>query len=372
MKTIFASIVVWDEEYTQTFLNYNLPILANVQLPILKRFVENITLYIHTSSHDYQSIVANPNFQAAEKKIPIQVICTDQVVTADEAALFLTNHNMCRRMQVAHKHFIFLAQRANAGMLFLAPDAWFSDQIFITIGNQIKSGKRAIMTLGPRVEKEPVLDHIKQNKNQFFQNGICSTDLVALLLKWPHHITQSLSVNIGEVNVNWPSVLYWWNHEAAGLMARGFHLHPLFVFPRKRVMDGMKSTIDGDLISNAGLNENDIYVISHSQEGCVIELTAQNRRFEGEHRTIVADDLVRFVKLGFANFWHQYFFDQPIFFCKEKNFHFEHWDAIIQSSKQLVQEYGALMHLKKRSFFRLPGNVSLKMINWAKERLQNI
>ncbi len=331
---IFASVVVWGREYTHTFLNFNLPILI-CHLSLLKEHSNDLSFFVYTYDEYYELIINNEYYKGASKCFPLFVSCLGSESAAES--------NCYSQMHDAHKKFIAHAQSEQAGMIFLAPDAWFSKQTFVSLGKIIRLEKRAMLLAAPRVEKEYGLDYLMQNKQRFFSEGMETQDIISPILNRPHMITQAFCVDENQSTfVSWPSTLYWWREDNAGFIIRSFHLHPLYVHPRVESVVANLS-IDFDLIEQSGLIEDDIYIPSDSTEACGFELSTARRQLNGVRRPLVAHDLLNFVKSSYATPRHCQNIVHRIYFHKYDDLSSFSWKKLTDKSDEMIEEFQILL-----------------------------
>ena len=331
---IFASVVVWGSEYTHTFLNFNLPILTR-HLFLLKEGFSELSFFIYTYEEYYDLIIDNEYYKTASKCFQLFVFCLGSEAAAES--------NCYSQMHDAHKKFIAHAQSEQAGMIFLAPDAWFSKQTFVLLGNIIRLEKRAMLLAAPRVEKEYGLDYLIQNKQRFFSEGMETQDIITPILNRPHMITQAFCVDENQsTSVSWPSTLYWWREDNAGFIIRSFHLHPLYVHPRAENL-AVNFTIDFDLIERSGLTEDDIYIPSDSTEACGFELSTARRQHNGVSRPLVAHDLLNFVKSSYATPRHCQNILHRIYYHKYDDLNSSSWKKLTDKSDAMIEEFQTLL-----------------------------
>lgn len=196
------------------------------------------------------------------------------------------------------KYHLQAGSEAKGPVAFICPDMVLSDGTLDAALRRIEEGYSGVFLTGIRTSLEDILPFICR---------MPSRPLVKMAMNHLHHSTyeqfwQEIDFTLA------PSNLYWWGD--GGILARGFHLHPLMVIPP--VDPRVKDTIDGDYVAQIGGN---CYVMADSDEGCAIELSPKSRNLgAARRRHAEKPEFVRDWVKKSTNWRHKEFFKQTIRF----------------------------------------------------------
>lgn len=271
--TIFMTVAVWGDSFLDLFLEYVLPsYLAPGGIPELPRRGYKSVFWLYTKLEFAKTIQAHPQFQQLNELVKVEIVCIDEQTD-------ISGHqNVYETMNACHLDFISRAERAKAAMVFFSPDAfWSNDSLRYTL-DQVESGKRAILIAGVRAKKEAVLAELLPLRTKILEQGLTGRELVSLLSKNPHRITESLTWNSEQFDIGWASHLYW-PVKNNGYLGRCFHLHTFFVYPR---LDARPEVAhDFDWLAKIGLKPDEIAIVSDSDQICALELSPEIRDING-------------------------------------------------------------------------------------------
>jgi hypothetical protein len=269
--------VVWGRDYTAFFLDVVLPNqLSPANLPACR--LGQSVYKIYTTRVDAEVI---RNAQAYRKLLEV---FENNVVIIDDQLDECRSVGKYSFMTACHKHAIQVGQHTpDVAFIFLSPDAIWSDGSFVNLLRIADTGKRAIMVSGIRLVKETFIPQfVKECANK----AIPSRDLVRMALHHLHPLSAALL---------WDSPCYsrysagvFWRIPHEGLLLRCFHLHPLLVRPWN-VDASPLTTIDGDYLTRACPNQEDIYIVRDSDEilGCEVSNLSQGQEALVPHRATV-------------------------------------------------------------------------------------
>lgn len=260
-KRLYFLLPVWGQVYADFFVNFSLPSqLSDKNIPSIKIpityiiFSDRLALFDIIFSASYKKLK-----EIADVKIKI-------ISTMGE------NHVL---MSKCYKKGIKIANKQNCPCVFITPDVVFSDGTFKNLEKIIRSGKRVVYLSGIRLEKEKGRMFLKEyyrSNNTMIQ--IESREFVKKALsnlhKWG---TASL---VEEGNKDWLPSNFYWKIAEEGILAFCFHLHPLFVWPRRK-KNFFSGTIDADYPLKVCPNIDDSYVIQDSDEGFMGEFSTKKR-----------------------------------------------------------------------------------------------
>jgi hypothetical protein len=264
MKIDFA-LAVWGDDYVARYLDVVLPShLAPGNLPAVAATDQPRYVVLTTPAFGGR-IAASPAFARLAATVDARVECRDDVDLRERY----------RALSRFHAEAIRLAADDGAAIVFLSPDAVFSDGSFRALAEIARTGKSAIMITALRAVGETFLPELTRR----FATGdgalaIGSRDLAALALRHLHPFVQSLFWDSPSFS-GYPSNLCWRAGDA-GVLIRAFHLHPLFV---RTADDGVRldSTIDDRYLSEACPSPGDLEVVTDSDRIAAVEFSTRAR-----------------------------------------------------------------------------------------------
>lgn len=253
--------MLWGKEFVDTFLNVTLPIqLDKNNLPLL---LETKSLYrIFTTKTDLERMKKSTVFQKLSTIIEVEIVLFE-----------LEKSSKYTLSTLFHQEAVDKAWKENKPLIFLTPDAIFSSG-FIKRILQSSEKYRALFCPSLRVSRNAFLQEISKESPEYPDQSfhIENRKLVKVALNTVHPIVESLMYGKPYIN-KWPSHLYWKIDEEA-LWIKGFHLHPLYIWPTEHVK--MKSTIDDDFILSACPNPKDWDFIEDSDDLFICDLTEES------------------------------------------------------------------------------------------------
>lgn len=266
------TVAVWGGSFLELFLEYVLPsYLAPGGIPELPRRGYDSKFWLYTKSESVSTILAHPQFQKLNNLVKVEIISIDKKTD-------ISGHqNVYETMNACHLDFIARAEQAKAAMIFYSPDAfWSSDSMRYTL-DQVEQGKRAILIAGVRAKKEAVVAELAPIKNGILEKGLTGRELISLLIKYPHRITETLTWKNEQFDIGWASHLYW--PVKNGYLGRCFHLHTFFVHPCLAARPEVAH--DFDWLAKIGLQPNDVTIVRDTDQMCALELSPQDRGING-------------------------------------------------------------------------------------------
>ncbi|AMV25615.1 hypothetical protein VT84_14555 [Gemmata sp. SH-PL17] len=260
--------VVWGAQYVETFLKTVVPNnLSPGNLPALRTRDRSVYV-IATAPPDADRIRASAEYKRLSACMRTEVVAFDDIDFTQ---------NKYAAMTECHRRTVRAAEGDGAAVVFLAPDAIWSDGSFARLEAIAATGKRLIAMCGLRVVRETfapdlLAAHFRPADGTL---TVGARDLVRLSLRHLHPICGQLFWD-SPVFAGWPSLLFW-RAGRDGILARCFHLHPLMVHSAHRgvVPEG---TVDADYIWLACPDPGDVYVVGDSDEifACDMSPAAQN------------------------------------------------------------------------------------------------
>jgi hypothetical protein len=264
MKFHFIT-VVWGKDYSDLFTSIAIPNqLSSHNLPLLAKRNVPAIYKIYTTDPDAKWIRQAQSFIKLSETLPVEIL--------ELEGLHLDKYQVLSK---AHQTAIEDANRSDAAIIILSPDSIWSNGTFEQIVSFAESGKRAIMVAGIRVIKEtfvPELIHKFASDNGERIISPSGRELVSLALDHFHPLTKSLFWN--STNASEGSHLYW-QVGTEGFIVRGFHLHPLMIYPRDKTQP-LVSTVDNDYVALV-CSEDEIFVVEDSDCITGIEISKESQ-----------------------------------------------------------------------------------------------
>lgn len=268
-KCIDVVIPVWGEEYVRFFCEMVVPnLLSKGNLGDLNKIVD-CEIYLFTNENSYVGLAEHPAVIDLSKKFSLCIrIIENQASETNKYSI----------MSMAHDMAIKKALISDSALLFINADVLFSVNSLKRIGELIKSGKRVIEMIGFRTIKEGMEKTLKAK----FQDAgnvidIEADELLELSLKNMHNISLSHFVDIknpplgGHLPFN-----HYWSVGSMGIVGRGSHLFPIYVYPERKSYKEELITIDWNFVEAVCPKKIDRYVVQDPQEIFIVEVSDSN------------------------------------------------------------------------------------------------
>jgi len=267
------AVTVWGDEYIDLFLNYSVPsLLSPHNIPNIKN-KEIYEFLIWTDEKDMERLNQSPAVSDLRQHMDVQI-------RGFPSYLFLGGGRKDRywRMSSLHKGIIKYCEEQNSGIWFLPSDAIWADGSLCNIEDIIDQGKKAVVMCTLRVDGETTLKSLRP----YFNKGgtdlcqaninleISGRELVKIALANIHD--ETLSRFVHSTNFTYAPAHIYWDLEGRGVLARGVHLHPIFIHPDHYVTDFL-TTFDADFLSRAVPKIEDYYICDDSDQMFFVDLT---------------------------------------------------------------------------------------------------
>jgi hypothetical protein len=263
MKGIYIPTPVCGERYVDRWLRYSLPTLLSPEnLPALAKHYR-VELLLCSTHEDLQRILAAPILNAARDIMGIRFISLAKTMAelVQTIQFHVAKFNL---MNVCHNYGVERAWEDDYGLICGLGDAIYTNGSFAEVARHISAGKRAVITQG--------LDVAQDQFDALLEEHNVRRDPVSLTIpprvfariaaRSLHPVTQSMMWGASRFTYH-PSVLYW-PLEGHGMLLRGFHLFPVFLYPDRKAK--IKTTIDGDFLTDALSNLDDCVFLSDSDQ----------------------------------------------------------------------------------------------------------
>jgi hypothetical protein len=268
MKFHFIN-AVWGDSYTDAFLKVCLPSqLSPGNLPAWPAREQSV-YRIFTTAHDAGVIEQSAAYATLARTLPTEIVTIDQHIV----------RNKYLAMNGCHGQAIREADKAGAGIIFLAPDVVCADGMFRALGKLAATGKRLVAIGMFRIVKETFFPaFLREHADAAGCTATISPRrLVEMGLKHMHPDSRCFFSNSGAVP-EWCSNLYW-EVPGEGVLGRFFHLHPLLINPSKKGIELGQKTLDSDYVWEACPDAADVYVVQDSDELCMCEFSSAAQRY---------------------------------------------------------------------------------------------
>jgi len=262
------TVAVWGDEYVQTLLGLALPsFLAPGNIPACAARRKCI-FEVHTRPADVAAIRSSE----AWRELSMHAHAVLRPTLTDDV---LARGNRYSAMSFCHRQAIAAALAERSVLSILSPDCIAADGSFAAALDVLEHGKRAVLVAGPRGELETIAPALEER----FRSGtsaaivISPRPLISLLMSHLHPMSERLFWGARQFTVI-PSAVYW-RAGRASLLAKYFHLHPLFVDLSAALPSAGQDagTVDGPFLRLAGIPEDEVHVVSRSDQIALIELS---------------------------------------------------------------------------------------------------
>ena len=267
-----AIVPVWGRAYTDTFVNYVMPLWLTEGNFVEFSPAARDELVIVTTFEDSKIILNSSIYKKFESYIDIKIKLIDGIID-----LSSTHAAMSQCYQVAISSYQ-ASSSDSTYFLCLTPDAFWSKGTILKLRELVESGYELVAALSFRTAKETILSDLQLliDQGSAFP-GLEVSAMVSLGLKHIHDLSAGHDVLSPKTYCNnWPSHQYWLGSEATDIIARCFHLHPLLFKVKKQRID-YSGTIDGEFLEQLKIPKDKTYVAKDNNDFIGIELTAIGR-----------------------------------------------------------------------------------------------
>ena len=255
----YLVLQVWGEAYTRSFTDIALPaLLAEGNIPALAAS-RPTTLKLYTTDADMERIRHAPSFVKLQEYVRVDYSSLDGLPQGDKYVAMTAIQRSIVRQSLAD----------DAALVWILPDTIWSDGSLRTVARAADAGKRGVMHAGIRVSKSSALPVAHELIGGAAVVSVDPRRLVRVALEHMHPYYRAFYWDAPEFNRN-PVNIYW-RVGNDGMVMRGFHLHPLMIYPSRRV-ETFVSTFDDDLPLLACPNADDFYIATDSDEAFEIDL----------------------------------------------------------------------------------------------------
>lgn len=273
MKPFYFNAVFWGKVHRQYFLDLLVAsLLSPKNIPALDPSRKSKFL-IATTSEDWESIQSQYLFQKLKEYV-VPFWFEMPVPHEDDSKMLV--------MSSGHKQIAMKTFQDSAYGIYLSPDAVLSDGSVSTLERLSESGKKVVLSAAFRISQDPFLEEMKQSG--FYKPGspiiLPPRDCVRVALRHLHTETRRY-----EFNSKWfsdtPILVYWKvPNQSNDIIIYSFSWAPLLVdyesIRNHDVSTFNEWTLDGDYISRNFSADDDIHVVTDSDEIIYASLTKES------------------------------------------------------------------------------------------------
>jgi hypothetical protein len=262
-------IVAWGRAYLERLTTQALPsLLAEGNLPALAGH-HRITCLLYSTPEDATAWAGDPSLRALERLLPVRWLDIGEVDPEAEPLFQRWPPSKFKTMSICHLDAMRRAWADGAGLLFVAPDNLFSNGCGAQVAAAIEDGCRAaLISHLPVLEATflPALDTIFPPRPDGTR-PMPGRTLTRLALEHMHpdcaeYFTDGASFRAA-------AHLYW-RVGSEGHLARAFHVHPLFVHPR-RPTEAFFHSVDNDWTAQVLDAQDPVRIFPDSDLAALIE-----------------------------------------------------------------------------------------------------
>lgn len=274
MKFKFVT-AVWGQEYTGLFLGICIPNQLTPGNLLCFANHEGAEYVVYTSQKDFDRINTDPNFIKVKSVMKTRIVVMDNLFTSDDQVISEYDQ-VLSSLAKCHAIAVEEAAKEGAALVFLAPDAVWSEGAFRRMKEIAASGKRVVAIPGVRVNMDTFLpDMLRRHVKPDGSIPIPPRNLVRLAMDNLHPLTEALSVDSDMFTSDMAFHLYW-KIGQSGILARCLLLHPMMVYPRVRNHSSLQS-FDGEYLLSGCPDFKDYYVVSDTDDIAVFELSPPHK-----------------------------------------------------------------------------------------------
>ena len=319
---------VWGDVYVERFLKLSLPSqLSAGNLGAIPRGKGEFLIY--TRREHARTILRSPAYRRLKAMMPAAVRSLDDL---PDPRLGKNPHEL---QTAAYTRGIKAGAGAETAFVFLTPDILIGDGTYRNMVRLAEGGKRIHLVAGIRMLAEGAVSCLVQHRLEGrIAVAIPCRGLVRSCLDNLHPISVGHIVDEGGV---FAAQHLYWRVGDQGLLARGFHLHPLLVWPRNP--DAViRNTLDDEYVSRACPDREDWHTVTDSDEMCVIEFSDRRHKFDMVGSERLSDATVAAFLHEFTTPDHREHVRHRIRFLAQ-NPGGREWDAAESESDVLVAKY---------------------------------
>lgn len=335
---------VWGVKHTEIFLELGLPSLLSANNIPNMAHEASITYELFTRLSDREKIEASLAFQKLKEIVEVKYFFIPEEIE--------TSHLM---MSDCHRTALQHAYANNAGTVFIPPDCIWADGSMVNLAKIVSRGFAMVHMSDLRVNRDSMMQMLRQSKQPSSPELFLDVrELITVGLRHLHDITKDLFFSEASKKLMPANLL--WTVPGQGILARCFHLHPLYIEPNISNTN-FKTTIDDDLGLDLDKNGLRQYVVTDSDELFAFELSGIEHRVTANYDKGSILDIAAWAEVS-ANTRHWQLVKQNIK-IHYKDIIAADWDPLIKKADEVINE---AFVLTKKSTFTLLKNGHVKNI----------
>jgi|GEM_PF-6603988 len=256
-------VPVWGEEYVERYVKLSLP--SQLSAGNLGAIPPGKGRYlIYTRKEHRRAIVRSAAYRRLRELVDTAIEYLDDL---PDPRLSRGPHEL---QTAAYARGIRAASGRDTAFVFMTPDTLFGDGTFRAMVRRAEEGKRCHLIASVRMLVDGAYSCLAHHRRpEHVEAAIPCRELVRAGLDNLHPISLGHVVENGRVRAF--QHLYH-RVDSRGLLVRGFHLHPLLVWPRNPDAT-IRNTLDDAYIERACPDPADWYLSTDSDEMCVFEFS---------------------------------------------------------------------------------------------------
>ncbi len=319
---------VWGDLYVERFVKISLP--AQLSAGNLGAMPADRSLYlIYTLREHVKAIRQSAAYKRLKTMVPVSIRSLDDLPSP------MLHENPHELQTAAYMRGIAAGEGKQSAFVFMTPDILMGDGSFASMVKLTDQGKRVILVAGVRMTAEGAVACIaRQDSSTRGVVTISPRTLVRGMLDSPHALTVGHTLTDDKL---FACQHVYWKVADHGLLVRGFHIHPILVWPREEDA-AIRNTLDDEYISRACPDRNDWYTVTDSDEMCVIEFSDRNHKLGGLTAKPMTDhEIVKFIHEGTTEHHRLHVLDRIRFHAKDMVA--AEWEKIEETSDAYVEKY---------------------------------
>jgi hypothetical protein len=258
-------IAVWGSHHIDLFFRIALPSLMTSG-NLLGFAPYEAELAVYTRPEDHATVTSHPMLKVLTTFIDVTVwnVLIDEAISSRPDTKY-------RLMDLMHGLAIDHAAEKDQVMMFLAPDVVFAEGTLAHARSLVQSGKRIVMLPGTRSSRDLADALVKCfNPKRRFAMLVPARDLVAFVNRYPHEQFALRCWGNAKLTEQ-PSHLYF-PVDDEGFIMRGFHHHPIALYPQNWYAKVFGGTVDDMWLTKAVPDEATWHLITDTDDGFVVDI----------------------------------------------------------------------------------------------------
>jgi hypothetical protein len=292
-------VALWGREYTECYADFVLRNhLSRGNIPSFGR--DELEIHLFTTREDASLLAAKSAFKLLEERYEVFVHALED----------FREENKYRLLSRCHQAGMRILAGKGRNVIFLTPDSLLSSGSLEFVKECAGRGYDSVLAVGLRADKEKALPLFEKECSA--GDGTIPVDSATLLRVGIENLHGLCTTMVwgGEGITQYPSHLYFVK-EDCGILARGFHLYPLYCSTRITGGAEIGNTIDGDLLESSGPAKENLYVVTDSKKLACLELSRKIDTRQVPVMNCTENNIAYWAKYN-TDDYHRYFFTKEI------------------------------------------------------------